>query len=58
MKILQSHCVLRTALLASIAVLLGARARAQLTDVTQTPNTLNVGIQKSLTQEIGAGRGD
>ena len=37
----------------------GARAAgAQLTDVTQTPNPLNAGIQKSLEEEIGAGRGD
>jgi len=39
-------------------VLLAGPARAQLTDVTQTPNTINAGIQKSLVQEIGAGRGD
>jgi hypothetical protein len=31
---------------------------AQLTDVTQTPNAFNEGIHKSLTQEIGFGRGD
>ena len=31
---------------------------AQLTDVTQTPNTENAGIQKSLREQIGAGRGD
>jgi hypothetical protein len=41
-----------------LLALLAPAARAQLTDVTQTPNTLNVGIQKSLVQEIGAGRGD
>lgn len=35
-----------------------APAQAQLTDVSQTPNVLNEGIHKSLTQEIGAGRGD
>src|SRR6185295_5326690 len=28
------------------------------TDITQTPNTAGAGIKKSLTQEIGAGRGD
>jgi hypothetical protein len=33
-------------------------AVAELTDVTQTPNTVNAGIQKSLTQQIGSGRGD
>jgi di-heme oxidoreductase (putative peroxidase) len=31
---------------------------AQLTDVTQTPNSENAGIQKSLEEQIGAGRGD
>ncbi len=36
----------------------GSAATAQLTDITQTPNVLNAGIKKSLTQEIGAGRGD
>jgi hypothetical protein len=39
-------------------VLAGASAEAQLTDITQTPNTLGAGIQKSLIDEIGAGRGD
>jgi hypothetical protein len=38
--------------------LLCNRAQAQLTDVTQTPNTINAGIQRSLTEEIGPGRGD
>jgi Di-haem oxidoreductase, putative peroxidase len=33
-------------------------AEAQLTDLTQTPNTENAGIQKSLEEQIGAGRGD
>ncbi len=31
---------------------------AQLNDVTQTPNTENEGIKKSLAEQIGAGRGD
>ncbi len=31
---------------------------AQLTDVTQTPNAENAGIKKSLSEQIGAGRGD
>ena len=31
---------------------------AQLTDITQTPNTENAGIKKSLKEQIGAGRGD
>ena len=33
-------------------------ALAQLTDVTQTPNIGGAGIQKSLVQEVGPGRGD
>src|SRR5262245_34955447 len=32
--------------------------KAQLTDLTQTPNAMGAGIQKSLAQEIGAGAGD
>jgi len=32
--------------------------RAQLTDITQTPNAANAGIHKSYSQEIGPGRGD
>src|SRR5262245_58703327 len=41
------------------AVLLGAHAvRAQLNDLTQTPNAENAGIAKSLQQQIGAGVGN
>lgn len=45
---------------AAIAALVASASltHAQLSDVTQTPNALNVGIKKSLLQEIGAGRGD
>jgi len=43
---------------AALASLLCSPALAQLTDVTQTPNTLQVGIQKSYVQQIGVGRGD
>ena len=35
-----------------------AVSRAQLTDTTQTPNTANVGIHRSLADQVGAGRGD
>ncbi|MBL8695148.1 MAG: thiol oxidoreductase-like protein [Planctomycetes bacterium] len=38
--------------------LLGGATYAQMTDQTQTPNTLGVGIKKSLSEQIGAGRGD
>jgi hypothetical protein len=48
----------RAVVILGILAGLAPAGRAQLTDVTQTPNTLNVGIQKSLQQEIGAGRGD
>ena len=48
----------RGLLLLSLFPLASGTAWAQLTDVTQTPNTLGVGIKKSLLQEIGAGRGD
>ena len=40
------------------ALLAAATAQAQLIDRTQAPNAANEGLAKSLTQEIGAGRGD
>jgi cytochrome c553 len=43
---------------AAFVLLLASPASAQLTDVTQTPNIENEGIHKSLSQQIGAGRGD
>jgi Di-haem oxidoreductase, putative peroxidase len=39
-------------------VMLTGGANAQLVDKTQTPNTAREGINKSLADEIGAGRGD
>jgi hypothetical protein len=42
----------------SALVLLSISAEAQLTDLTQTPNRANAGIQKSLEEQIGAGRRD
>ena len=36
----------------------GTVVYAQETDVTQAPNTANAGIQKSLAEQIGPGRGD
>src|SRR5262245_29768196 len=36
----------------------GLKVYAQLVDRTQNPNILNFGIAKSLTDEIGQGRGD
>ncbi|MEO6725697.1 MAG: di-heme oxidoredictase family protein [Blastocatellia bacterium] len=38
--------------------LMSSSTRAQLPDRTQNPNTARAGINKSLTQQIGAGRGD
>ena len=53
-----------TRLFAALFVSLGSvlasipAGQAQLTDVTQTPNAIDAGIHKSLTQEIGTGVGD
>ena len=42
-----------------LTMALAARpASAQLTDVTQTPNTVGAGIQKSFVQQVGPGRGN
>src|SRR5262249_41458788 len=43
---------------AALVALATTTASAQMTDRTQTPNTENEGIAKSLEQQIGAGRGD
>jgi Di-haem oxidoreductase, putative peroxidase len=40
------------------ALLFGMAAQAQMIDNTQAPNTAKAGINKSLLDEIGAGRGD
>jgi hypothetical protein len=48
----------RAAIFLGVFALLAGPALAQLIDRTQTPNTAGEGIQKSLTDEIGAGRGD
>jgi hypothetical protein len=42
----------------SAVLLLIVPAEAQLTDVEQAPNPENAGIQKSLQEQIGVGRGD
>jgi Di-haem oxidoreductase, putative peroxidase len=44
--------------LSCVAVLLLEGSRAQMIDNTQAPNTTKAGINKSLLDEIGAGRGD
>ncbi len=49
---------LKNSLLVLSALTLSGTLRAQMTDVTQTPNPAKAGIQKSLLQEIGASRGD
>ncbi len=38
--------------------LIPALVHAQETDITQAPNSLNAGIQKSLEEQVGNGRGD
>src|SRR5215475_11148505 len=43
--------------LAVVVVWRGVRTSAQMIDRTQNPNVANFGIAKSLTQQIGAGRG-
>jgi len=48
----------RTRVAIATVVLLGATAFAQMIDNTQAPNTAKAGINKSLLDEIGAGRGD
>jgi hypothetical protein len=49
--------LLIAAVLAVVATLVTATALAQLPDKTRTPNVANEGINKSLTEQIGAGRG-
>lgn len=49
---------LRTVSLGTAIVLFGLPVQAQLVDNTQAPNVAKGGINKSLTQEIGAGRGN
>jgi hypothetical protein len=44
--------------LQSLLVVWGAPAGAQESDLSRTPNSLGAGIQKSLEQQIGNGRGD
>src|SRR5215831_14228374 len=46
------------ALIVGGALLVASAAHAQLIDNTQAPNVLQEGIDKSLAEEIGAGRGD
>ncbi len=48
----------RIGVLAIAVVFLQAVGLAQETDITQTPNAANAGIKKSLTDQIGQGRGD
>ena len=49
---------LKLSVLLGGVVLMSATAFAQLVDKTKAPNTANEGIHKSLTDEIGAGRGN
>src|SRR5467141_633641 len=44
--------------ISAAGLLIGAVSQAQMIDNTQAPNTAKAGINKSLLDEIGAGRGD
>ncbi len=46
------------AVVAALSLAIPHTASAQLTDATQAPNPENAGIQKSLTEQVGAGQGD
>jgi hypothetical protein len=48
----------RVAIFLGVVVWLADPVAAQLVDHTTAPNTAGEGIQKSLADEIGAGRGD
>jgi len=48
----------KSVVLIGALVMLSATALGQLVDKTKAPNRANEGINKSLTEEIGAGRGD
>ena len=48
----------RTIVYAASALLLGLAMQAQMIDNTQATNTAKAGINKSLLDEIGSGRGD
>src|SRR5688572_30231009 len=58
MNMLRLSRILAVCICIGLVALSGGRARAQLTDTTQAPNSINAGIRKSVTQEIGTGRGD
>src|SRR6266481_1787201 len=51
-------CLRAIALVAPALALGGAPSRAQMIDNTQATNAINAGINKSLSDEIGAGRGN
>jgi hypothetical protein len=46
------------ALVPAMVTVVSAGASAQESDITQTPNTIDAGIHKSLEEQIGVGRGD
>jgi hypothetical protein len=46
------------AALSTVLLFVASGAQAQLTDRTESPNTIGAGIAKSLAQEIGTGVGD
>lgn len=57
-RMLKVKVLLVFVFLGAIAYWFGPIGYAQLIDRTKNPNTINAGIAKSLTDQIGAGRGD
>src|SRR5437763_16159026 len=57
MNLTRCHKVVGICLALGIWILLVAPVHAQLIDNTQATNTVNAGVNKSLSQEIGKGRG-
>jgi hypothetical protein len=59
---MQPHRIIQVGALALSCVglfgLWGLGANAQLTDQTQTPNTVNRGVDLWLSEQIGAGQGE
>ena len=53
-----SSCKLAVSTVVAALLLAGGTVSAQMIDNTQAPNTAKAGINKSLLDEIGAGRGD
>src|SRR6476661_2554172 len=55
---MKNRWMVRSLLSTLLLALLATAASAQMIDNTQAPNTAKAGINKSLSDEVGAGRGD